>query len=88
MTEQQGGPDSTSEGREIRNHVVDGGDEPLVRNMGDGNDDTARECHSQEKTHHNQESAQNPQQQALPTFALVRTAAHELAGRRSASPSP
>jgi hypothetical protein len=52
MTEQQGGPDSTSEGREIRHDVVNGGNEPLVQDMGDGNDDTARECHSQEETHH------------------------------------
>jgi hypothetical protein len=33
MTKQQGGPNGTSEGSEIRHHVVHGGDEPLVHDM-------------------------------------------------------
>ena len=41
MTEQYGGPYGTSEGREIRHDVVDGGDESLIHNMGTSYEDAA-----------------------------------------------
>jgi hypothetical protein len=52
VTEQEGGPYCTSEGSEIRDDIVDGGDEPLINDMGDGNDDTTRKSHGQEDAHH------------------------------------
>ena len=52
VTEQYGGPYGTSEGREIRHDVVDGGDESLIHDMSDSYEDSAREGHSQEDAHH------------------------------------
>ena len=72
MTEQYGGPYGTSEGREIRYDVVDGGDESLIHDMGDSNYDTAREGHGQEEGHHRSQSCRNPQHQSPPTVARLR----------------
>ena len=61
MTEQHGGPDSTSEGREIRHDVVDGGDESLIHDMGDSYRDTAGKGHGKEEAHHGKQSGRYPQ---------------------------
>ncbi len=45
MTEQYGNSYGTSEGREIRRDVVDGGDEASIRDMGYSYQDAAREGH-------------------------------------------
>jgi len=60
VTEQYGGPYGTCEGGEIRHDVVDGGDESLVHDMGDSDDDTAREGHGQEEGHHRKQSGRIP----------------------------
>ncbi len=60
MVEQQGCPYSTSEGREIRHDVVDRGDESLIHDMGDSNEETARKGHGQEEAHHRWQSCRNP----------------------------
>jgi len=52
VTKQDGGPDGTPEGSEIRRDVVDGGNESLVHDMGDSYEDSARKGRGQEKTHH------------------------------------
>ncbi len=67
MTKQYGGPDGTSEGREIRRDVVDGGDESLIRDVGDSYEDTAHEGHGQEDAHHKRSLAEIPQNQPPPT---------------------
>ena len=60
MTKQNGGPDRTPEGSEIRRDVVDGGDESLVHDMGDSYEDTTREGRGQQKTHHGRSLAETP----------------------------
>ena len=67
MTKQYGGPDGTSEGREIRRDVVDGGDESLIHDVGASYEDTAREGHGQEDAHHKRSLAEIPQNQPPPT---------------------
>ncbi len=60
MTKQNGGPNGTPEGSEIRRDVVDGGDESLVHDMGDSYEDTACECRGQKKAHHGRSLAETP----------------------------
>jgi hypothetical protein len=52
VTEQRGGSDGTSEGGEVRCDVIGRGDESSVHDVGDRNEETAREGHGQEETHH------------------------------------
>jgi len=52
VTEQYGGPYGTSEGREIRHDVVDGGDESPIHDMGDSYEDATGEGHGEEECHH------------------------------------
>lgn len=59
VAKQYGGPDGTSEGGEIRHDVIDGGDEPLVHDMGDSYEETTREGHGQEEAHHSRSLAEN-----------------------------
>jgi hypothetical protein len=59
-TKQNGGPDGTPEGSEIRSDVVDGGDESLVHDMGDSYEDTTRKGRRQEKAHHGRSLAETP----------------------------
>src|SRR5205807_2263326 len=63
VTEQNGGGDSTSEGGEIRGDVVDGGDESLVHDVGDSDDDATRKGHGQEEAHHGRSLAEAQQDQ-------------------------
>jgi len=56
MAEQDGGPNGTSEGSEIRYYVVDGGDKSLIHDMGNSYQDTAREGHGQRQAHDTQQS--------------------------------
>jgi hypothetical protein len=58
VSQQQGGGDGAAEGDEVRGNVVDGGDEPLVEDVGDSNEETAREGHGQENAHHGRSLAQ------------------------------
>jgi hypothetical protein len=60
VTKQNGGPDGTPEGSEIRRDVVDGGDESLVHDMGDSYEDTTRKGRRQEKAHHGRSLAETP----------------------------
>jgi hypothetical protein len=52
MTEQQGSAYGTSERGQVRQDVVDRSDKPPVEDMRDSNEETTRECHGQQKTHH------------------------------------
>jgi hypothetical protein len=61
VTEQCGGPYGTSEGREIRHDVVDGGDESLIHDMGGSYEDAASEGHGQEDANHREQFGPNPQ---------------------------
>ena len=47
MTKEHGGGDSASEGGEVRQDVVERGNESLVQDMGDRYHDTACERHGQ-----------------------------------------
>jgi hypothetical protein len=60
VTKQNRSPDGTPKCSEIRCDVVDGGDESLVQDMGNGYEDTAREGHRQEKAHHGRSLAETP----------------------------
>jgi hypothetical protein len=52
VTKKYGGGDGTSKGGEIRRDVVDRGNESLVDDMCDSDEDTTREGHGQEQAHH------------------------------------
>ena len=65
VTKQNGGPDGTPEGRQIRRDVVGGGDESLVHDMGDSDEDTAREGRGQQKSHHGRSLAETPPLSAI-----------------------
>jgi hypothetical protein len=52
MIEEQGGGNGACEGSEVRGNVVDRGDEPLVYDVGDSDEETARKRHGQKQTHH------------------------------------
>jgi hypothetical protein len=60
VTKQNGGPDGTPEGSEIRRDVVDGGDESLVHDVGDSYEDTTSKGRRQEKTDHGRSLAETP----------------------------
>lgn len=67
VTKQDGSPDGTSEGGQIRRDVVDGGYESPVYDMGDSDEDTTSKGYGQEEAHHSRILAESPEVQPPPT---------------------
>jgi hypothetical protein len=60
VTKECGGGDGTSERCEVRHDIVDRGNESLVHDMGDSNEEATREGHGQEQAHHGRSLADGP----------------------------
>jgi len=52
VSEQQRGRNSAGEGREVRDDVIGGRNEPTVEDMGDRDDNTASERDREKEAHH------------------------------------
>ena len=80
MIEQHGGGNGASESGEIRGNVVDRGDEPLVHDVGDSYEETAREGHGQKQTHHMVGQSSSPWIRKLGFESLPRSYRTALVG--------